>query len=196
MVYRYEINNLPMETGDLICTVDGTITGTDIKGQFWRLLGKIIPGDVDHIVIYVGPEGRCVEAGARGEVIIFKIENHTWDADKMVDFRGMIDTLYGVAYPLQEIPRTQDEITEIRESVAEYCLRQAVLNKPYNLNFLDSSTENAFYCSQLAYKAYLKNDIDLNTQQGVPQIPATESIIFPQEIWSGCYHKRHNAILP
>jgi len=31
-------------------------------------------------------------------------------------------------------------------------LRQ--VGKPYNLNFFDPETAKAFYCSQLAYKAY------------------------------------------
>lgn len=37
MVYDYEINGIPVQTGDLICTTDG---GADnMKGQFWRLIG-------------------------------------------------------------------------------------------------------------------------------------------------------------
>jgi uncharacterized protein YycO len=74
--------------------------------------------------------------------------------------------------------------------VADYCLAQAAANKPYNLNFFDPDTERAFYCSQLAYKAYIAHGIDLNTGQGVPDIPGTSSIVFPQEIWSGCQHQR------
>ncbi len=57
-------------------------------------------------------------------------------------------------------------------------------------NFLNSNTEKAFYYSQLAYKAYKRNGIDLNTGKGVSKIPGTKSIIFPQEIWSGCAHKK------
>jgi uncharacterized protein YycO len=91
---------------------------------------------------------------------------------------------------LHKTSLTIEAIKEVRESVAEYCLQQASLSKPYNLNFLDSSTENSFYCSQLAYMAYLKNGIDLNTQIGIAEIPGTKTIIFPQEIWSGCYHRK------
>ena len=189
MIYEYEINKLPIRTGDLICTTDGN-TAPDLRGQFWRLLGKLIPGEVDHIVIYTGPEGRCVEAGAKGKVITFDIGCNVWDSGKMMDQRWMLDTFYGIACPLQDAGITPAETSKIRESVAEYCLRQASLNKPYNLNFLDSATEDAFYCSQLAYQAYLKNGINLNTQRGIPEIPGTASIIFPQEIWSGCFHKR------
>ncbi len=189
MIYEYEIDGLPVRTGDIICTADGA-ANTDIRGQFWRLLGKIIPGAVDHIVIYVGPNGRCVEAGAKGKVITFEVKENTWDFEKMVEQRGIIDTLYGVVYPLHGKSLTEAGITGIREAVAAYCLRQAELEKPYNMNFLDSTTENAYYCSQLAYLAYLKQGIDLNTGIGIPEIPGTESIIFPQEIWSGCEHKR------
>ena len=77
----------------------------------------------------------------------------------------------------------------IREKVAQYCIAQAAAGKPYNLNFLNSKTEEAFYCSQLAYLAYLKSGIDVNTNLGVPHVPGTHSIIFPQEIWSGCVNK-------
>lgn len=189
MIYEYEIDGLSVRTGDIICTADGA-TNMDIKGQFWRLLGKIIPGAVDHIVIYIGPMGRCVEAGAKGKVITFEVKENTWDFEKMVEQRGIIDTLYGVVYPLHGKGLSEAEITEIREAVAAYCLQQAKLEKPYNMNFLDSNTEKAYYCSQLAYLAYLKHGIDLNTGRGIPEIPGTESIIFPQEIWSGCGHKR------
>ncbi|HAK87984.1 MAG TPA: hypothetical protein DHV16_11285 [Nitrospiraceae bacterium] len=189
MIYEYEIDGLTVRTGDIICTSDGA-ADTDIKGQFWRLLGKIIPGEVDHIIIYVGPNGRCVEAGAKGRVITFEIMDTTWDFQKMIAKRGIIDTLYGAAYPLQGKSLSETEITGIREAVAAYCLRQAELEKPYNMNFLDSTTEDAYYCSQLAYLAYFKHGIDLNTGKGIPEIPGTERIIFPQEIWSGCGHKK------
>ena len=33
---------------------------------------------------------------------------------------------------------------------------------------MNSRTEKAFYCSQLAYKAYLKQGINLNTGKGIP----------------------------
>ncbi|MBI5211814.1 MAG: hypothetical protein HY957_00385 [Nitrospirae bacterium] len=189
MIYEYEINGLTVRTGDIICTADGA-SNTDIRGQFWRLLGKIIPGDVDHIVIYTGPGGRCVEAGAKGKVIAFEAKENTWNFERMIGQRGIIDTLYGIAYPLQGKNLNETDITGIREAVAAYCLRQAELEKPYNMNFLDSTTENAYYCSQLAYLAYLKQGIDLNTGRGIPEIPGTGSIIFPQEIWSGCEHKK------
>ena len=189
MIYSHEINGLKLQTGDLICTIDGG--DEDIEGQFWRLIGKLIPGDVDHIVVYVGPGGKCVEAGAKGKVITFEIQEQIWDAEKMKPQRGLfIDTLYGVAYPLEGRGLDEVKATNIREKVALFCLKQAELGKPYNINFLDSSTQSAFYCSQLAYKAYLEQGIDLNTRIGIPDIPGTESIIFPQEIWNSCVHRQ------
>ena len=188
MVYMYTIDGLLVRTGDVICTTDGEL---DIMpGDFWRLLGRLLPGEVGHVAVYVGPEGRCVEAAGRG-VVTFEVEGHTWVAERMVEQRGrFIDRLYGVAYPLQGRGLSQEEEAEIRQSVANYCLAQAAANKPYNINFLNPDTEEAFYCSQLPYKAYLAHGINLNTGQGVPNLVGTSSIVFPQEIWSGCRHQK------
>lgn len=187
MIYEYSINGLPLKTGDLICTKDGG--GEILAGQFWRLIGKLIPGEVEHIVVYVGPEGNCVEAGGKLRVIEFEVRNYNWDTDLMYDQRGMIDTFYGVAYPLKGRDLPQDRENEIRKNIFSYCLQQAAARKPYNINFFNSETEEAFYCSQLAYKAYIREGINLNTNMGIPEIPGTQSIIFPQEIWSECEHK-------
>jgi uncharacterized protein YycO len=187
MIYTYEINGLPVQTGDIICTTDG---GRPIvAGEFWRMLGKLVPGDVDHVAMYIGPNGLCVESAVMG-VYAFEVPGPTWDSEKMHSRRLFLDTFYGVAYPLKDkgLPRGQE--SKIRADVAAYCLKQASANKSYNLNFLDSQTEDAFYCSQLVYKAYLPHGIDLNTRLGVPNLKGTESIIFPQEIWTGCRHRR------
>ncbi len=188
MVHRFTLNGLPIQTGDLICTTDGD--DRDLVGQFWRLLGKLIPGEVDHIVVYVGPGGRCVEAAARGRVIEFDIQGDTWNFESMLAQRGVRDHLVGLSYPLANADLLNNEISRIREDVATYCLAQAAAGKPYNLNFFDSRTERCFYCSQLAYLAYLKHGFDLNTNIDVPDLPFSEDIIFPQEIWNGCRHRR------
>jgi hypothetical protein len=190
MIHEYEMNGLTMRTGDIICTTD---KGPSIlAGQFWRYIGTLLPGDVDHVAIYVGPEGRCVEAGAKGMVLTFSVPDHTWDALKMLDQRGeIVDALYGIACPVEGRGLSEDRKTEIRESVARYCLAQAAARKPYNLDYFNPDTEDAFYCSQLAYLAYLKNGINLNTGLGVPHNPETCRIIFPQEIWSGCVNKKY-----
>ncbi|OHB67454.1 MAG: hypothetical protein A2Y76_14605 [Planctomycetes bacterium RBG_13_60_9] len=188
-VHTHQIDGLTVRTGDLICTSTGG--KSMFTGFLWRAFGMVIPGAVDHIAVYVGPGGRCVEAGAKLRVITFDVTGNTWDESKMSKQRGpLFDALYGVAYPLAGRSLSREEEARIRRGVASYCLKQAEAKKPYNPVFTESMTENAFYCSQLAYKAYLGQGLDLNTGQGVPHIPGTDSIVFPQEIWSGCEHER------
>jgi hypothetical protein len=185
MIHTYQIEGIPVQTGDLICTMNGK---PDIlPGEFWRLIGRLVPGDVDHVAVYLGPNGRCVEAGARG-VITFEVPGSYWDTERMARQRGLLfDTFYGVASPLDGLAIPEEEDVELRSRVAQYCLAQ--VGKPYNLNFLNAETEDAFYCSQLAYKAYQEIGIDLNTGLAMEQIPGTNAIIYPQEIWNGCSHR-------
>ena len=187
MVHTHHIEGLEVRTGDLICTTDGG--GALAAGEIWRLIGRLIPGDTDHIVVYVGPGGRCVEAGGRLRVIEFEVPDGTWDADRMYAQRRMLDTLHGVACPLEDRGLSDGDADAIRRAVARYVLDQAAAGKPYNINFLNPDTDDAFYCSQLAYKAYLPHGINLNTGLGVPHIPGTSRIIFPEEIWTGCPHR-------
>jgi cell wall-associated NlpC family hydrolase len=184
MVHTYQINGLPLKTGDIICTNNGK---PDIlPGEFWRLVGRLVPGEVDHVAIYLGPGGRCVEAGARG-VVTFEVPAEEWDSERMALQRGLLfDTFFGVARPLDRLGLVEAEDKELRAAVAAYCLEQ--LGKPYNLNFVDSETEAAFYCSQLAYKAYQQVGINLNTGLALEQVAGTNKIIFPQEIWCGFPH--------
>ena len=186
MIYTYQIEGIPLQTGDIICTMNGK---PDIlPGEFWRFVGRLVPGDVDHVAIYLGPEGRCVEAGAHG-VIKFTVFKGAWDTERMARRRGLLfDTFYGVASPLDGLELPEQEEHAMRARVAQYCLTQ--LGKPYNLNFLNSETEDAFYCSQLAYKAYQQIGINLNTGLAMEQIPGTNAIIYPQEIWEGFSHRQ------
>jgi cell wall-associated NlpC family hydrolase len=185
MVYTYQIEGLTLQTGDIICTMNGK---PDIlPGEFWRLIGRLVPGDVDHVAIYLGPYGRCIEAGARG-VILFEVLRRHWDTERMAIQRGLLfDSFYGVASPLDGLDLTQNEEYEMRRRVTAYCLAQ--VGKPYNLNFLNAETEESFYCSQLAYKAYQQVGLDLNTGLAMEQLPGTNAIIYPQEIWSGFSHR-------
>ena len=64
------------------------------------------------------------------------------------------------------------------------------MGKPYNLNFFDAETEDAFYCSQLAYKAYLRHGINFNSGTAIAGLPLSERIIYPQEVWENCEHTR------
>jgi hypothetical protein len=190
MIHTYTINGIPLETGDVICTMNGK--PNILPGEFWRLVGRLVPGDVDHVAIYVGPDGRCVEAGAKG-VISYKIPHGSWDSASMVKTRGLIlDEFYGVAYPLAGQEISEEEEMLIRVRAAEYCLGQ--VGKPYNLNFLDPDREDVFYCSQIIYKAYLPFGINLNTGLAMEMLPGTNQIIYPQEIWSGCAHRMSDTI--
>ena len=192
MIYSYEVNGLPVKTGDIVCTTNGK--PNILPGEFWRLVGKLVPGDVDHVVIYLGPDGRFVEAGALG-VVTFEIHDGVWLPEHTMAERGMlVDTFYGVSYPLDQIGITHDQENEIRLGVAGFCL--AHLGCPYNLNFLDPDRDDSFYCSQLAYKAYLPWGINLNQGMFMEQLPGTNQIIYPQEIWDGCSHRRAGDELP
>ncbi len=185
MVYTYQIEGIAVQTGDIICTMNGK---PDIlPGEFWRLVGRLVPGDVDHVALYLGPDGRCVEAGARG-VITFDIPKGIWNTERMALQRGLLfDTFYGVASPIDGLPVSDEEAFDMRSQVAAYCLAQ--VGKSYNLNFLNPETEDAFYCSQLAYKAYQQIGIDLNTGLAMEQLPGTNAIVYPQEIWNGFPHQ-------
>ncbi len=185
MIHTYTLAGLTVQTGDVFCTKNGK---PDIlPGEFWRLVGRLVPGEIDHVAIYLGPGGCCAESGTRG-VILFDLSGETWDSEVLVHQRGhLLDELVGVSYPLEGRGFQSEEQVLIREEVAAFCLAQ--VGKPYNLNFLDPDREDAFYCSQLIYKAYLHQGIDLNTGLSIETLPGTNQIIYPQEIWSGCVHR-------
>ena len=192
MIYTYQIEGIPVQTADIICTMNGK---PDIlPGEFWRFVGRLVPGDVDHVAIYLGPHGRCIEAGARG-VITFDVPNGQWNTERMALQRGLLfDTFYGVVSPIDGLPVSEEEEVEIRTRIAAYCLAQ--IGKPYNLNFLKTEAEESFYCSQLAYKAYQQIGINLNTGLAMEQLPGTNAIVYPQEIWNGFSHREAKHDLP
>ena len=184
-IYTYQIEGIALQTSDIICTMNGK--PDVLPGEFWRFVGRLLPGDVDHVAIYVGPNGRCIEAGTRS-VIKFTVFDGQWNTERMTRRRGLLfDTFYGVVSPLDGLQVSQAEEFEMRTRVAEYCLAQ--VGKPYNLNFLNAETEDSFYCSQLAYKAYQQIGIDLNTGLAMEKLPGTNAIVYPQEIWQGFPHR-------
>ena len=191
-VFDYTINGLPVQTGDLICTQDGAAdtrySHAIQPGKFWQWVGRLAPGEVDHVAVYVGPAGRCIESGPLG-VISYIVDGGQWDAGHMMLERGMlVDTFYGVAYPLQGRDLLPEEEARIRANIGVYCVAQ--LGKPYNLNLLNPEGETAFYCTQLAYKAYLSHGINLNCAPEIVILPGTERIVYPQEIWEVCPHRQ------
>lgn len=78
MIYSCEINTTSLKTGDVICAMNGK---PDIlPGEFWRLIGMLVPGDVEHAALYLGPQGHCIEAGTLG-VVTFEIRDGLWEAE-------------------------------------------------------------------------------------------------------------------
>lgn len=180
MIHQTTIAGLAVRTGDIICTQDGA--GESLVGRLWAALGHFVPGEIDHVILYVGPGGRCVEAGARG-VIVFEVPDGPWSAERMADTRLLYDTLVGVADPLAARGLPPDEEERIRAGVAAYCLEQAVANKPYNFNFFDPATDAAFYCSQLIYQAYLEHGVDLSRGEQDADVRDGVRLVLPQVIW-------------
>jgi hypothetical protein len=189
-IYQHTFNGVPVTTGDIICTRNGAPAG--IVGAMWQAIGRLVPGEIDHCAIYIGPDGRCIESGARG-VITFDMPDERWDSPRMNETRWLMDSFHGVAYPLAGRGIARDQEAAIRADVAAFCLEQAASGKPYNPIFFASSLEAAFYCSQLIYVAYRRHGIDLNSGRGAPKIAVADSIVFPQEIWESCHRVRRYA---
>lgn len=189
-VYTTQFYNLKVSTGDVLCTRDGE--EDSIFGHFWKMLGRLVPGEVDHCLVYLGPGGRCVESGPKG-VIVFDMPEKMWDAGPLWEQRLILDTLYGAAYPLANRGLSAANETLIRTGVAAYCLEQAAHCKPYNINFFDPQNDGAFYCSQLVYKAYLDKGIDLLSSLKEFFHPSA-SIVFPQDILNACFHLRYSDV--
>ncbi len=188
MIYQYRVDGLWLTTGDLICTT--TSRQRTVMTHLLRPMEWCMPGRVKHVIVYTGPGGRCVEAGPRG-VIEFQLAGHTWAVDGMCRQRGgLTGQLYGVTYPLWGTSYSTHEQLRIRAAVADYCLTQVAARRPYNWRFWDSEREDAFYCSQLAYKAYQPFEVNLNSERGIPDRPPLRSVVYPQEVWSGCVHRR------
>jgi hypothetical protein len=80
MVYTYQIEGIALQTGDIICTMNGK---PDIlPGEFWRLVGRLVPGDVDHVAIYLG---RTDDVGPVSDQVHFDGE---WNTERMARRRG------------------------------------------------------------------------------------------------------------
>jgi hypothetical protein len=186
-IYSHTFNDVPVKTGDIICTRNGAPAG--LLGAMWQAIGRLVPGEIDHCAIYIGPGGRCVESGARG-VVAFEMPGSVWDAPRLHGERLLIDTFHGVAYPLAGRGIKPADVDVIRDDIAAFCLEQAADSKPYNPIFFASSLEAAFYCSQLIYVAYRRHGIDLNTGRGEPEVAGAAPIVFPQEIWESCHQVR------
>ena len=80
MIHTHTFNNLTVQTGDILCTRDGT--DHNWFGRLWHMIGYLVPGHIDHAILYVGPGGRCIEAGGKG-VIEFDMPGTSWDSPKV-----------------------------------------------------------------------------------------------------------------
>jgi hypothetical protein len=187
MIHHYCFEGIPLQSGDVVCTHDGA--EESLFGAIWRLLGRLLPGEIDHCLIYVGPGGRCVESGPRG-VIAFEMPGETWESIPLAQERELVDELVGVAFPLAHESLATDEETRIRQAVVDFCLEMAAENRPYNFDFLNAQSARGFYCSQLVHKAYQQFGVELNKNLGVPDDPLLGKIVFPEEIWNACHHRR------
>lgn len=175
MIYEYTINGKLLKTGDVISTKDGT---NSIYSLGYRALGVLIPGKVDHSILYVGPGGLCVEAGIFG--VISFIAPARWDSESNFAERGLLDTFVAASSVLVGRNLKEKDEIAVREFVRAYAL--GCIGKPYNLDFLHPDNERALYCSQLIYLAYKKIGIDLNTGFSSVAGKWCDKIIFPQEI--------------
>jgi hypothetical protein len=189
VIYTHTFNGLTVQTGDILCMRNGA--RYNWFSRFWAMVGYLVPGPVDHTALYVGPGGRCVEALTKG-VIDFVMPGDRWEAKRVAAKRLYYDTLVGVAYPLQGLGLSPQEERRIRTGVADYCLAQ--VGKPYNANFLNTVTDEAFYCSQLIYLAYRELGIDLGVS---PIRLVAESadkhtqplLILPVALMENCSHQ-------
>jgi hypothetical protein len=122
MIYHHLLDGVPVYSEDIMCTQDGDVSA-GLFGQIWRIIGKLVPSEIDHILLYAGPGGWCIESGARG-MIVFETPGETWSSAPLTNERLLIDSIVGVAYPLagRELP---DEERRIRSEVVSYCLERA-----------------------------------------------------------------------
>ncbi len=187
MIYEYAIDGLPMRTGDVLCMRDGTQRG--FFGRLWTAIGALVPGEIDHCALYIGPDGRFVEAAARGVSVLTMPGDH-WDAQLLAGKRLFVDTLVGVVYPLAGRELAQTEENRIRESVAAICLDQAAADKPFNFNLFDATNPERTYCSQLIAEAYRREGIELDGKQGVPRSRIFRRAVFPEALWNSSPRRR------
>ena len=189
MIYTHTFNGLTVQTGDILCMRNGA--RYNWFSRLWSMVGYLVPGRVDHTVLYIGPEGRCIEAIAKG-VSEFTMPGNRWDAGQLGSTRLYYDTLIGGAYPLQGLGLSSQEERRIRTGVADYCLAQ--VGKPYNANFLNTVTDEAFYCSQLIYLAYCDVGVDLGVSpvQLLTEPRDAQSkplLILPNALMDNCTHR-------
>lgn len=187
MIHSHTFHGVTARTGDILFTRDGQ--EGSLFGEFWRLIGRIIPSEFSHVALYVGPGVRFVESAARG-VLVVEMEGDEWSGTRYGAERLLVDQLVAVGDPLAGRGISPERESEIRENVVAYCLQQAREDKPYNIRFFNPETDGAFYCSQLVYKAYRAQGINLHIHIGEDADSPLAPIVLPEDLWNACNVKR------
>jgi len=186
VIHRYQIHGVPVRTGDILCTRDGDSKG--LIGAFWKALGSLVPGEIDHCALYIGPGARFIEADARG-VSVLSMPGQRWNAQALFHRRLFVDTFVGVAYPLHGLRIPPRQQGRIRLAVANYCLAQHAAGKPFNFNLLDATNPRRTYCSQLIVEAYRSVGIHLGGERGTRATPMLRHAVLPDSLWRGSPHR-------
>jgi hypothetical protein len=186
VIYTHSFNGVTARTGDILFTHDGD--EGSLFGRCWKLIGRVFPGEFSHAALYVGPGVRLVESAARG-VEVVEFASDSWDAVKYGKERLLVDQLIGIGDPIAGRGISATREIEIRENVVAYCLQQARNEKAYNFNVFNPETDGAFYCSQLPYKAYKTQGINLHMQTERDASSPMAAIVFPVELWNACRAK-------
>ncbi len=185
MLHTFQFDGVAVQSGDILFTQDGE--KGSLFGEFWRLIGRAFPSEFSHCAMYLGPGVRFVESAAKG-VVVVEMQGDEWDGLKYGKQRLLVDQLIAIGDPTAGRNLTPEQETQIRESAVAFCLKQAAESKPYNIDFFNPETDSAFYCSQLVYKAYAEQGINLHDET---QKSLLAKIVLPEELWDACRVKHH-----
>src|SRR4029079_5856877 len=90
MIYSHTFDGVTAKTGDILFTRDGE--PGSVFGAIWKVLGYVLPGDLDHTALYVGPGIRFIESAARG-VVVVTMEGESWQGRQYGKERLLVDHL-------------------------------------------------------------------------------------------------------
>lgn len=186
MIYTHNFDGVTAKTGDILFTRDGE--SGSLFGAIWKVLGYVLPGDLDHTALYIGPGIRFIESAAKG-VVVVTMEGENWEGKRYGKERLLIDELVGIGNPIAGRGISEEQEVQIRENVVGYCMAQVAEAKPYNLDFFDPETDGAFYCTQLLYKAYQSQGINLHVHQGDDSESLLAPLVLPKDVWNACLKK-------
>lgn len=187
MIHTHTFHGVTAKSGDILFTRDGD--PDSLFGKLWRLIGRLFPSEFSHVALYLGPGIRFIESAAKG-VEVVEFQGEEWEATPYGKERLLVDQLIGIGDPIAGRGISAERENEIRENVIAYCLEQVKEQKPYNLQFFNPETDGAFYCSQLIYKAYLAQGINLHIEIGEDADSPLSPIVMPEDLWNACNVKQ------